>query len=53
MIDGNDGGLNITHDGGNSWRFVGNIPCSVNPFMQFQSEVGDFYLRMIWGFLVL
>ena len=26
MIDGNDGGLNITHDGGNSWRFVGNIP---------------------------
>ena len=26
MIDGNDGGLNITYDGGNSWRFVGNIP---------------------------
>ena len=26
MIDGNDGGLNITHDGGKSWRFVGNIP---------------------------
>ena len=26
MIDGNDGGLNITHDGGNSWRFIGNIP---------------------------
>ena len=26
MIDGNDGGLNITRDGGNSWRFVGNIP---------------------------
>jgi photosystem II stability/assembly factor-like uncharacterized protein len=26
MIDGNDGGLNITRDGGNSWRFVGNLP---------------------------
>jgi len=26
MMDGNDGGMNITHDGGNSWRFVGNLP---------------------------
>ena len=26
MIDGNDGGLNITKDRGKSWRFVGNIP---------------------------
>ena len=26
MIDGNDGGMNITKDGGASWRFVGNIP---------------------------
>jgi len=26
MIDGNDGGLNITRDGGRSWRFVGNLP---------------------------
>ena len=26
IIDGNDGGLNISHDGGKSWRFVGNIP---------------------------
>ncbi|WP_439128018.1 WD40/YVTN/BNR-like repeat-containing protein [Polaribacter sp.] len=26
MIDGNDGGLNITNDGGKSWRFIGNIP---------------------------
>ena len=26
MIDGNDGGLNITKDGGSSWRFIGNIP---------------------------
>lgn len=26
MIDGNDGGLNITRDGGQSWRFIGNLP---------------------------
>ncbi|MEE9362129.1 MAG: hypothetical protein V3U92_05975 [Cellulophaga sp.] len=26
MIDGNDGGLNISKDGGKTWRFVGNIP---------------------------
>ncbi|WP_044405236.1 hypothetical protein [Lacinutrix sp. Hel_I_90] len=26
MIDGNDGGMNITKDGGQSWRFVGNLP---------------------------
>ena len=26
MMDGNDGGMNITHDGGTSWRFVGNLP---------------------------
>lgn len=26
MIDGNDGGLNITRDGGKSWRFVENLP---------------------------
>ncbi len=26
MMDGNDGGMNITHDGGKSWRFVGNLP---------------------------
>ncbi|MEX0289797.1 MAG: hypothetical protein AB3N14_11870 [Flavobacteriaceae bacterium] len=26
MIDGNDGGLNITRDGGRSWRFIGNLP---------------------------
>ncbi|MBL7472259.1 WD40/YVTN/BNR-like repeat-containing protein [Robertkochia sediminum] len=26
MMDGNDGGLNITHDGGKTWRFISNIP---------------------------
>ena len=26
MINGNDGGLNITRDGGKSWRFIGNLP---------------------------
>jgi photosystem II stability/assembly factor-like uncharacterized protein len=26
MIDGNDGGMNITKDGGKTWRFIGNIP---------------------------
>ena len=26
IIDGNDGGLNISKDGGKSWRFIGNLP---------------------------
>jgi photosystem II stability/assembly factor-like uncharacterized protein len=26
IIDGNDGGMNITKDGGKSWRFIGNLP---------------------------
>ncbi|MCB0373421.1 MAG: hypothetical protein KDD31_10455, partial [Muricauda sp.] len=26
MMDGNDGGLNITKNGGQTWRFIGNLP---------------------------
>ena len=26
MIEGNDGGMNITWDGGSSWRFIENLP---------------------------
>lgn len=26
MIDGNDGGIGITRDGGDTWRFVSNLP---------------------------
>ena len=26
MINGNDGGMNITKDGGKNWRFIGNLP---------------------------
>ncbi len=26
IIDGNDGGMNISHDGGDTWRFVTNLP---------------------------
>lgn len=26
MIDGNDGGLNISYDGGENWRYADNIP---------------------------
>jgi photosystem II stability/assembly factor-like uncharacterized protein len=26
MVDGNDGGMNISRDGGKSWRFIENLP---------------------------
>ena len=43
MIDGNDGGINISRDGGNNWRFVPNIPAGqfyhVNVDMAFPYNV--------------
>ena len=39
MIDGNDGGLNITRDGGKSWRFIGNIPVAQFYHISVDSEI--------------
>ena len=43
MIDGNDGGLNITHDRGETWRFVENLPLAqfyhINVDMEFPYNV--------------
>ncbi len=36
IIEGNDGGLNITHDGGKSWRYAENIP--VGQFYHVQTD---------------
>lgn len=44
IIDGNDGGLNISHDGGKSWRFIENIPVGqfyhVNHDMSIPYQIG-------------
>lgn len=44
IIDGNDGGLNISHDGGKSWRFIENIPVGqfyhVNHDMSIPYKIG-------------
>ena len=44
LIDGNDGGLNISRDGGSSWRFVNNLPLAqlyhVNIDMDYPYQVG-------------
>jgi len=45
MIDGNDGGLNITRDRGNTWRFVENIP--VGQF--YHVAVDDEYPYNVYG----
>ena len=39
MIDGNDGGMNITKDGGNSWRFIGNMPVAQFYHINVDNEV--------------
>lgn len=43
MIDGNDGGLNITRDRGKTWRFVENLPLAqfyhINVDMEFPYNV--------------
>ena len=36
IIEGNDGGLNITHDGGKTWRYAENIP--VGQFYHVQTD---------------
>ena len=38
MMDGNDGGLNITKDGGTSWRFIGNLPVAQFYHMNVDNE---------------
>lgn len=43
LVDGNDGGMNISHDRGKTWRFVSNIPVAqyyhMNVDMQFPYNV--------------
>ncbi len=45
MIDGNDGGLNITRDRGESWRFIGNLP--VGQFYHISTD--DEYPYNVYG----
>ncbi len=46
IIDGNDGGLNISHDGGETWRFATNIP--VGQFYHVNVD-GDFPYNVYGG----
>ena len=39
MIDGNDGGMNITHDGGKTWRFIGNLPVAQFYHINIDNEI--------------
>ncbi len=45
LIDGNDGGLNISHDGGDTWRFVTNLP--VGQF--YHVDVDDDFPYNVYG----
>jgi photosystem II stability/assembly factor-like uncharacterized protein len=38
MLDGNDGGLNISKDGGKTWRFIGNLPVAQFYHMNVDNE---------------
>lgn len=54
LIDGNDGGLNISHDRGESWRFVENLPVAqfyhINVDMEFPYNVyGGLQDNGSWG----
>ncbi|MCB0651797.1 MAG: hypothetical protein KDC85_11015 [Saprospiraceae bacterium] len=54
MIDGNDGGMNITHDRGKTWRFVENLPVAqfyhINVDMEYPYNVyGGMQDNGSWG----
>lgn len=39
IIEGNDGGLNISRDGGSTWRFIGNLPVGQFYHINFDMDV--------------
>ncbi|MFT7451746.1 MAG: photosystem II stability/assembly factor-like uncharacterized protein, partial [Patescibacteria group bacterium] len=39
MIDGNDGGLNISYDGGQNWRFAENLPLAQFYHIDYDMEI--------------
>ncbi|MEM6377935.1 MAG: hypothetical protein AAF705_06965, partial [Bacteroidota bacterium] len=39
IIDGNDGGLNISRDGGETWRFVSNLPLAQFYHINYDMEI--------------
>ena len=45
LIDGNDGGANISHDGGKTWRFISNLP--VGQF--YHVDVDDDFPYNVYG----
>ena len=45
IIDGNDGGMNISRDGGKSWRFIGNIPVA----QFYHISIDDEYPYNVYG----
>ena len=45
IINGNDGGMNISHDGGDTWRFITNLP--VGQF--YHVDVDDDFPYNVYG----